>query len=98
MGFFDFITSWFKSDKAKIVLKLGTQILKMFVGDLSEKIIAIAKEEVATAEASGKDGLVKYKSAYDAIKYRLDVDIREFIINFAIELVVYAMNLAKTKK
>lgn len=91
------LSNWFQKDKGKLVLSLGKQILKLFVGSVADKIVDVAKEEVEKAEASGQTGTKKYEQALHGVKDRFS-EIREFVLNLAIELCVFALNLAKKKE
>ena len=88
------LSEFFRKDSVKTILNLGLQILKLFLGKVASELQKVVQEEVSKAEASGKTGTEKYEIAYKAIKARLP-QIKESLINFAIEQSVLALMAAK---
>lgn len=86
--------SWFKSDQSKTLIKLAVAILKVVGVQVADKVMQIAKEEVAYAEATGKPGEAKYEIALSGIKGRLP-ELKNFAANLAIELAVAALKSRK---
>lgn len=84
------LSSWFRSNAFKIILDMGKKILIQILGKFGSDLHQVALEEVEKAEASGLDGMEKYKMAFEAIKRRVP-GIGESAINLAIELSVQAI-------
>ena len=95
--FTSFFKAFFSGSTVKMILKLGEQILKVFLGNIADKLQTVANEEVVKAEATGASGLDKYEQALKGIRLRFP-EIKESVINFAIENAVLALLAAKEKR
>jgi hypothetical protein len=94
MKFLSSIVAFFKTDAAKKLTKLALEVLVLTAGKFGRELKKIATEEVAKAEAAG--GPRKYELAYNGVKERLgQINLKEWIINMAIELCVGIMNLSR---
>lgn len=90
--FGNYITSFFKSDLAKKILRLSLEVLKDFLGTAAAKLQSVVQEEVSKAEAEG--GANKYERVFKAVKARFP-EIKEVLINKTIEDMVLALTSAK---
>ena len=88
------LSSFFRKNSVKAILNFGKSILKIFLGEVAKDLQEIAWSEVKRAEESGKSGIEKYEAAFKAIKTRFP-EIRESLVNHAIETAVLALNSAK---
>ena len=77
-------SKWLTSNTVKAILGLSQKILKIFIGKAAQTLQDLALSEVRKAEATGKDGLAKYKMAFETIRYRFP-NLKETLINHAIE-------------
>ena len=87
------LSRFFVSNKnvGRFLLELARKMLVVFVGRLAQDLQSIAIEEVLRAEASGLDGQAKWKMAYEGIKSRLKTEVKEHVINLAIETALSAI-------
>ena len=85
------LSVFFRQDSVKIILKLAEKILKIILGSVANDLNTAAWNEVRAAEASGKDGLDKYQTAFRNLRAHFP-QIRESALNLSIELAVNALN------
>lgn len=88
----NWVVSFFKSDLAKRIYQLGTEILKAVLKEQGPLLQQIALDEVRKAAATSLSNEDKFEMAYKAIVSRVkNSDIGENAINLAIELAVAAI-------
>lgn len=85
------LTAFFRRDSVKLILKWGEAILKLFLGKAAQELQNYAFAAVKAQEASGKSGLDKYEHAFKDIRTQFP-DIKERLINTAIEVAVLALS------
>ena len=56
------LSMFLRRDSVKLILKLIGKVLAIIAGRVAKGLQDIAMEEVKKAEASGKNGLPKYKN------------------------------------
>ena len=83
-------SKWLNSDSVKIIVKLGSQILKAIGVSVADDLMKIAREEVALAQVSGRSSAEKYEMVMAALKKKLP-DVKEHAANLAIELALAAL-------
>ena len=69
------LSVFFKKDNVKVFLNLALNLLKLLLGGIASNLSTIAQEEVAKAEASGKNGDDKYTAAFAGIKAALSLSV-----------------------
>ena len=89
------LSVFLKKDNVKLILKWGEAILKLFLGKAAQELQNYAFSAVKSAEATGKSGLDKYEYAFKEIR-KVFPDIKERLINHAIESAVLALDALKT--